>query len=71
MLAHRIEATISHDRTLTLENLPFDSGEQVEIITLSRPRRISEQVGYSLRGSVIQYVEPMEPVAQDDWDVAQ
>jgi hypothetical protein len=71
MLAHRIEATISHDRTLTLENLPFHSGEQVEIIILSRPRRISEQVGYSLRGSVIQYVEPMEPVAQDDWDVAQ
>ena len=71
MLAHRIEATISHDRTLTLENLPFHSGDQVEIIILSRPRRISEQVGYSLRGSVIQYVEPMEPVAQDDWDVAQ
>jgi hypothetical protein len=71
MLAHRIEATISHDRTLTLENLPFHSGDQVEIIILSPPRRISEQVGYSLRGSVIQYVEPMEPVAQDDWDVAQ
>jgi hypothetical protein len=71
MLAHRIEATISHDRTLTLENLPFHTGEQVEIIILSRPRRISEQVGYSLRGTVLQYVEPMEPVAQDDWDVAQ
>ena len=70
MLAHRIEATITHDRTLTLENLPFHSGDQVEIIILSRPRRISEQVGYSLRGSVIQYVEPMEPVAQDDWEVA-
>jgi hypothetical protein len=43
MLAHRLEATVSHDRTLTLENLPFHSGEQVEIIILSRPRRVFQQ----------------------------
>lgn len=71
MLAHRLEATINPNRTLTLENLPFHSGEQVEIIILSRPRRTSEQVEYSLRGTVVQYIEPMEPVAQDDWEVAQ
>ncbi|GFE67794.1 BrnA antitoxin family protein [Chroococcus sp. FPU101] len=38
MLAHRIETTINQDKTLTLENLPFHSGEQVEVIILSRPR---------------------------------
>jgi hypothetical protein len=35
MLAHRIETIISQDKTLTLENLPFHSGEQVEVIILS------------------------------------
>jgi hypothetical protein len=71
MLAHRLEATVNHDRTLTLENLPFHSGEQVEIIILSRPRRISQQTEYSLRGTVTQYIKPMEPVDQNDWEVAQ
>ncbi len=71
MLAHRFEATVGHNRTLTLENLPFHSGEQVEIIILSRPHQASQQTGYPLRGTVIQYVEPMEPVAQNDWEVTQ
>jgi hypothetical protein len=71
MLAHRLEATVSHDRTLTLENLPFHSGEQVEIIILSRPRKTHQQAKYSLHGTVTQYIEPMEPVGQDDWEVAQ
>ncbi len=71
MLAHRLEATVSHDRTLTLENLPFHSGEQVEIIILSRPRPISQKTRYSLRGTVMEYIQPMEPVDQNDWEVTQ
>jgi hypothetical protein len=70
MLAHRLEATVSHNRTLTLENLPFHSGEQVEIIILSRPRRVFQQTGYSLRGTVMQYIQPLEPVDQNDWEVS-
>lgn len=69
MLAHRIETIINQDKTLTLENLPFHSGEQVEVIILSRPRRESGQNLYPLRGTTIQYVDPTEPVAQDDWEV--
>lgn len=66
MLAHRIETIVNQDNTLTLENLPFHSGEQVEVIILSRTRR---QNGYPLRGTTIQYTDPTEPVAQDDWEV--
>lgn len=68
MLAHRIEATIEQDRKLTLENLPFHSGERVEVIILPQPCRESEQNRYPLRGTTIQYVEPTEPVAQNDWE---
>jgi hypothetical protein len=70
MLVHRIETTINQDKTLTLENLPFHSGEQVEVIILSRSRRESRQNRYSLRGTIIQYTDPTEPVAQDDWEVS-
>jgi hypothetical protein len=70
MLAHRIETTINQDKTLTLENLPFRSGEQVEVIILSRPRRESGQNQYPLRGITVQYTDPTEPVAQDDWEVS-
>jgi hypothetical protein len=69
MLAHRIEAIINQDKTLTLENLPFHSGEQVEVIILSRPWRGAGQNRYPLRGTTIQYTDPTEPVAQDDWEV--
>jgi hypothetical protein len=69
MLAHRIETIIGRDRTLTLENLPFHSGEQVEVIILSRPQKESEQNRYSLRGIPIQYTDPTEAVARDDWEV--
>lgn len=71
MLAHRIETTIRQDRTLTLENLPFHSGERVEVIILPQPHRASEQNRSPLCGTIIQYVEPVEPVAQNDWEVAQ
>ncbi|SKB14345.1 conserved hypothetical protein [Planktothrix sp. PCC 11201] len=71
MLAHRIEATITDNKTLTLENLPFDSGEEVEIIILSRQGKGSEQKKYALRGTTVEYLEPMKPVAQEDWEVIQ
>jgi hypothetical protein len=60
MLAHRIETTIGHNRTLTLENLPFHSGESVEVIILSRSPKISEVNRYPLRGTVVQYINPTE-----------
>jgi hypothetical protein len=71
MQAHRIEATIGQDHKLTLENLPFRSGEHVEVIILARSHQSLEQNRYPLRGTVIQYLEPTEPIAQDDWDIAQ
>jgi hypothetical protein len=67
MLAHRIETIVRQDRTLMLENLPFHSGERVEVIILSRPHRSSQRNQYPLRGTTLQYIAPTEPVAQEDW----
>jgi hypothetical protein len=70
MLAHRIEATVERDKTLTLENLPFHSGERVEVIVLSRSQEVSQQDPYPLRGTTIQYIDPTEPIAQNDWEIS-
>lgn len=68
MLAHRIETTIQIDGTLTLENLPFHSGEPVEVIILAKPRQNSQQNQYSLWGTALHYIDPTQPVALDDWE---
>lgn len=34
--AHRVETTLTQDRTLTLEGLPFQAGDTVEVIVLER-----------------------------------
>ena len=65
--AHRIEAILSEDGKLSLERLPFRAGQSVEIIVLSSPTPIDPEL--DLRGSVIRFDRPTEPVAADDWEV--
>ena len=65
MNAHRAETVVSSDRSVTLNNLPFEEGEAVEIIVLKAKRKNS----FSLCGTVIKYDEPFEPVAVEDWEI--
>ena len=69
--AHRIETTLTQNGTLTLDHLPFQAGETVEIIVLttaSSQNRSSPQDRSSLRGTLLEYHDPLEPVAEQDWD---
>lgn len=68
MAAYRTEGTIEKHGRLRLEKLPFQAGEEVEVIVLSRELSVGERARYSLRGESIQYEEPTEPVAQSDWE---
>ena len=68
MSTFRIDATFTKDGTLTLGDLPFHAGDLVEVIIVSRTVSSDAQNGYSLRGKVIQYDNPTEPVAQEDWE---
>jgi hypothetical protein len=65
--AHRIETVLSEDGKLTLDRLPFHAGQAVEVIVLPMARPIS--VDGSLRGTLLRYDGPTEPVAESDWDV--
>ena len=68
MNTFRLDTTLTQDGTLTLSDLPFQAGDSVEIIIVPRKSASAAQTGYSLRGKVIRYDNPTEPVAQEDWE---
>jgi len=69
MNTFRLDTTLTQDGTLTINDLPFQAGDSVEVIIVPRTAASALQNGYSLRGKVIQYDNPTEPVAQEDWEV--
>jgi hypothetical protein len=68
MQALRIETTLTEDRTLVLKDLPFHAGDSVEVIIKERPMPPKEPGRYPLRGTVLKYDDPTEPVALEDWE---
>jgi len=70
MQAYRVETTLQQDGTLTLSDLPFHAGEAVEVIILIRSPTALRENRYPLRGTLISYINPTEPVAQEDWEAA-
>ena len=71
MSVHRVETTLAKDGTLTLTNLPFHAGDAVEILILPRSQKLIGQQLYPLQGKPIQYVNPTDPVAEEDWAALQ
>jgi hypothetical protein len=54
---------------LSLKNLPFKKGDEVEIIILDRSSSKTISDRDSLRGTVISYDEPFEPATSfEDWE---
>ena len=66
MPAYRIEVVLSEDGKLLLDHLPFRAGQAVEMIVLPTTRPAFP--GQTLRGTVLRYDRPTEPVAEADWD---
>jgi hypothetical protein len=79
MEAHKIEAVLTEDGTLMLRGLPFHAGDAVEVIILSAKTPQNQGAApiqadtnlYPMRGKVIRYDDPTEPVALEDWEVLQ
>jgi hypothetical protein len=64
----RLDTTLTQDGTLTLKDIPFQAGDSVEVIIVPRSDSSDAQNGHSLRGKVIRYENPTEPVAQEEWE---
>ena len=69
MEAYRVEKRVATNGVLQLNALPFREGELVEVIVLGRKGEVWKAVPSPLRGKVIEYIDPTEPVAQDDWEL--
>jgi len=61
--ARWIEATVGEHGELILENLPFKPGQPVEVLVVSRIGPSSGGKTATLRDSVLEYLDPFEPVA--------
>ena len=66
MKAYRVEKQVAANGELKLNDLPFQVGEEVEVIILSRERSNASIQPSDLHGKVIEYVDPTEPVAEGD-----
>lgn len=69
MQIHRMETTIPSNGTLIIKGLPFQSGDKVEVIVRSQVPKQEIGERYPLRGKPIQYIDPFESVAEDEWNV--
>ena len=71
MEVYRRQIVVPSDGTLTLKGLPFRPGDSVEIVVRSCTQKRIGGKPYSLRGTPIRYVDPLESVAEEDWEALQ
>ena len=69
MKAYRVEKQIAANGELKLSALPFKEGDRVEVIILSHGTGLHPGTPSPLRGKVIEYLDPTEPVTEEDWEL--
>ena len=70
MYAFSVQTAVKKGKRVEIKNLPFDEGDQLEVVLLRLPTGKTGKTGksYPLRGKRIRYDAPTEPVAAEDWD---
>ena len=66
MQVYAYELTVGQKGTVTLTNLPFNVGEQLEVIVISRPNRQPPEKRYPFWGKPITYLNPTDPIWETD-----
>lgn len=64
MKAYRVELILTESGVISLQGLPFQAGESVEIIVLEKSTpSMTELSGqaFPLAGTVLHYEDPLEP----------
>lgn len=70
MAAYKVATTLQQDGQLTLEHLPFRAGEQVDVLIVPAAARNGAGPTDTLRGTVLGYDDPTDPVAASDWEAS-
>jgi hypothetical protein len=66
MQTFHAETIIERDGKLRLDHVPFSEGEAVHVFVSSATTNTKEP----LKGCVLKYERPFEPVAEEDWEAA-
>lgn len=70
MEAYKTDAVVEEDGKVTIKNLPFRKGEELEVILLQRAGRVNRLESYPLRGEPVKYIDPFGSVADGDWETS-
>src|SRR5438309_2597990 len=62
------QTVVQEDGKLTLDHLPFAQGDSLQVFIAACNPVSSER--YPLRGTVLKYERPLDPVAEEDWAAA-
>jgi len=62
------ETIVRSDRSVTVVDVPYAAGQQVEVIVLPHPEPPASERSESLRGLPVTYLDPTEPVCSEDWE---
>ena len=68
MSTYRVDTTLTEDGKITLDDLPFQAGDAVEIIIVPRSSQPTEKELQPLQRKVSYYDKPIDPVAHEDWE---
>jgi hypothetical protein len=59
---------ITEDGTLAITGLPFAAGDKVEVIIRNQSVETPSNGKYPLRGTLLRFTDPFEPVSAADWE---
>ena len=66
-----VHATVGAHGSVTLDDLPYEPGQQVEVTISPISSQVADQKSrYSLSGLKVEYEQPFESVSADEWEAA-
>ena len=65
------DTSVGAQGDLHLEGLPFEPGQLVEVLVISKTAGPAPAGGRDLQDSVLEFRDPLEPVAGEEWDALQ
>ena len=71
MITYRVETTIAKNKTISIKNLPFSIGDEVEVFVRGRKYKQKYPQRYPLHGQPIRYTNPFGSVAEGEWGILQ
>ena len=64
-----VQATVGAHGSVTLDQLPYEPGQRVNVTISPMSSQVADQKSrYSLSGLKVEYEQPLESIAADEWE---